>query len=71
MGNAFASPSAAKDRIIFTGQQGTFYVLQNGPVFKILAKNKLDDNFNASPVIVGRQLFLRGFKSLYCIEEKP
>jgi len=71
MGNVFASPSAAKDRIILTGQQGTFYVLQNGPVFKILAKNKLDDGFQASPVIVGRQLLLRGFKFLYCIEEKP
>jgi len=70
MGNIFASLSAAKDRIIITGQQGTFTVIQHGPAFKILAKNKLDDNFHASPVIVGRQLFLRGFKYLYCIEEK-
>jgi hypothetical protein len=37
----------------------------------VFPQNKLDDNFHASPVIVGRQLLLRGFKFLYCIEEKP
>lgn len=70
MGNVFASPVGAKDRIYITGQKGTFYVIKHGPEFKILAKNTLDDNFNASPVVIGNQLFLRGYKNLYCIEEK-
>jgi len=69
-GNLFASPFGARDRIYVTGQQGTFYVVKSGPEFQILAKNTLDDNFNASPVAIGKQLYLRGYKNLYCIEEK-
>jgi hypothetical protein len=42
-------------------------VVKQGPEFEILAKNMLEDNFNASPVAVGKQLFLRGYKHLYCI----
>jgi outer membrane protein assembly factor BamB len=70
MGNIFASLFGAKDRIYITGQKGTFYVVKQGPEFEILAKNALDDNFNASPVVVEKQLFLRGYKNLYCIEEE-
>ena len=36
----------------------------------MLATNKLDDPIDASPVAVGKQLFLRGEKFLYCIEGK-
>jgi len=70
IGNIFASLFGAKDRIYITGQKGTFYVVKQGPEFAILAKNALDDNFNASPVVVGKQLFLRGYKNLYCIERE-
>jgi hypothetical protein len=69
MGNVFASPLAAKDRIYIIGQKGTMYVLKHGPEFKVLAKNSLDDSFSASPVALGDQLFLRGYRNLYCIEE--
>ena len=46
------------------------YVLAEGKELKVLAKNTLADKFDASPVIVGNNLYLRGFKSLYCITEK-
>lgn len=70
IGSIFASLFAAKDRIYVTGQKGTFYVVKHGPEFEILAKNVLEDNFNASPVAVGNLLYLRGYKYLYCIEDK-
>lgn len=70
MGNVFASPVGVKDRVYVVGQKGTMYVIKHGPVFEVLAKNKLDDNFSASPAIVGSMLYLRGYKNLYCIEEK-
>lgn len=70
MGNVFASPVGVKDRVYVVGQKGTMYVIKHGPVFEVLAKNKLDDNFSASPAIVGSTLYLRGYKNLYCIEEK-
>ena len=69
MGNIFTSPVVSSNKIIILGQKGLAYVVKHGSNFEILAKNQLDDNFNASPVVVGNQLFLRGYKNLYCIEE--
>ena len=39
-----------------------------GPQFDLLASNQLDDGIIASPAVAGNQLFIRGYKSLYCIE---
>lgn len=69
-GNVFASLVAAQDRIYVTGKKGTFYVIKAGPKFEVLAKNELDDNFEASPAIIGNHLYLRGYKNLYCIAEE-
>jgi outer membrane protein assembly factor BamB len=70
MGNVFASLVAAQDRIYVTGKNGTFYVIKAGSKFEILAKNELDDNFEASPAIIGNNLYLRGYKNLYCIAQE-
>jgi hypothetical protein len=37
---------------------------------KMLATNRLDDSISASAALVGRELFLRGEKALYCIAEE-
>jgi outer membrane protein assembly factor BamB len=37
--------------------------------FEVLATNQLDESIDATPALVGKQLFLRGEKFLYCIEE--
>ncbi len=42
-------------------------MLKHGPELQVLATNKLDEGIDASPVPVGKQLFLRGERSLYCI----
>ncbi|KKK85703.1 hypothetical protein LCGC14_2770620 [marine sediment metagenome] len=39
--------------------------------FEVLSENRVDDGTDASPAIVGRQLFLRGTKFLYCFENPP
>ena len=39
----------------------------DGAAFEVLATNTLNDRFSASPALVGKQLFLRGHKTLYCI----
>jgi outer membrane protein assembly factor BamB len=67
--NIFSSPTGNKDKIYVAGTN-VVNVVKAGPEFSILAKNSLDDTFHASPVIVGKDLFLRGFKYLYCISEK-
>ena len=65
----FSSPTASKDRI-YVAATGIVDVVKAGSEFSLLSKNILDDTFEASPVIVGNDLFLRGAKYLYCISEK-
>ena len=65
-----ASPVAANGRIIFTARDGTFSVLKAGKTLEVLAKNKLDVQFTASPAIYNERLYLRGHGSLYCIGKK-
>lgn len=66
----YASPVAAAGRIYLVDQKGTTLVLKAGDSPEILATNRLDDKIDASPAVAGKQLFLRGEKYLYCIEEK-
>jgi outer membrane protein assembly factor BamB len=66
----YGSPMTAAGRVYFTDQSGTTVVLKAGDAFEVLAINKLNDKIDASPVAVGKQLFLRSHGALYCIEEK-
>jgi outer membrane protein assembly factor BamB len=65
----YSSPTGNNDKI-YIAAPNVVNVLKAGAEFAILAKNTLDDNFQASPVVVGNDLFLRGAKYLYCISEK-
>ncbi len=67
----YASPVAAKDRIYITGREGATVVLRHGPEFEVLATNQLDDVLDASPVMIGDLMYLRGEKFLYCIGRSP
>jgi outer membrane protein assembly factor BamB len=66
----YASPVAAKGRVYFIGREGVALVIKDQPTLEVLAENHLDDGFDASPAIVGRDLFLRGKKHLYCITKE-
>ena len=63
----YASPIGVNDRIYLAGQNGTVVVLEKSSELKVLASNKLNDGFDASPAVVGNELFLRGRENLYCI----
>lgn len=65
----YASPVAAAGRLYIAARDGRTVVLKAGPVYEVLAVNTLDDSFTASPALAGRDLFLRGMKSLYCLSE--
>lgn len=65
----YASPVGAGGRIYLAGRDGKCAVIKNSPTLEVLAVNALDDKFDASPAVVGNELFLRGHKSLYCISE--
>jgi hypothetical protein len=66
--NIYSSPVGADGRVYFTGRNGTTLVIKHSGELEVLATNKLDDEFNTSPAIVGTQLLLRGRNSLYCID---
>jgi outer membrane protein assembly factor BamB len=69
MKGVYASPVGANGFVYILGRQGMCYVLKDGVEFNVVSKNKLDDNFDASPAIIGNNLYLRGLKNLYCIAE--
>jgi hypothetical protein len=48
-----ASPVAAQARVYIAGRNGTTVVLKHGPKYEVIATNVLNDNFDASPAIVG------------------
>jgi outer membrane protein assembly factor BamB len=67
--NVFASPVGAAGRVYIAGREGDTVVLEHGPELKVLATNSLDDGFDASPALAGSEIYLRGYKNLYCIAE--
>jgi outer membrane protein assembly factor BamB len=67
--NTFASPVAARGRVYFPGREGTTLVIKSGPTYEVLAKNVLDDGFDASPALVDNEMLMRGNKFLYNIAQ--
>jgi len=65
----YASPVGVNGRVYILGRDGTALVLDSGPELKILATNSLDDGFDASPAIIGDEMYLRGYRHLYRISE--
>jgi outer membrane protein assembly factor BamB len=70
LSEVFASPVGAKGRVYLPGREGVTLVIKHGPAFEVLAKNKLDEGFDASPALVDHEMILRGYEHLYCISEQ-
>ena len=66
----FSSPVGANGRIYIAGRDGVTHVIRHGSTYELLAKNKLDDGFDASPALVDNEIFLRGYQFLYSIAER-
>ena len=67
LGTIYASPVGAGGHIYITDRDGKTAVVEQSDSFKSVAVNTLDDSFDATPVVVGNELYLRGSKHLYCI----
>ncbi|MBX3733068.1 MAG: PQQ-like beta-propeller repeat protein [Verrucomicrobiae bacterium] len=65
----YASPTGAADRVYVTGRNGVVWVLKNGTELEVLARNSLDDGFDATPALVGREIYLRGKQNLYALAD--
>jgi outer membrane protein assembly factor BamB len=65
----YASPVAAQGRVYVTGRDGTTLVIRHGSTLDVLARNTLDDGFDASAALVDGHIYLRGYRYLYDISE--
>jgi outer membrane protein assembly factor BamB len=68
--DAYASPVGADGHVYLVGRNGTTVVINNADKLDVVATNKLDEGIDASPAIVGNELFLRGKNHLFNISEK-
>ncbi len=66
--NVYASPVGWGDNVLFLGRDGAAAIIKAGRNFEVLSTNELEDRFDASPVIVGDRLLLRGRSNLYSIK---
>lgn len=65
----YASPLGANGHLYVFGREGNSVVLKDSDTYEVVARNKLNDQIDASPVIVENELYVRGHKFLYCIAE--
>jgi len=63
----YASPIAAGGHVYLCARNGNCVVIEDSDTFKIVATNSLGETLDATPAPVGKRLYIRGAKNLYCI----
>ena len=64
-----ASLWADDEKVFMLDESGTTYVIETGPEFKLIGRNRIDDLFWSTPTIAGKSLLLRGVEKLYCVRD--
>jgi len=64
----YSSITAAADYIYLTSTKGATLVLKAGPEYQVVGMNRLEST-GSNPVFVGKRMYVRGHKHLYCIGE--
>ena len=67
-GHFSASPILADGNIYFFSEMGHCYVIKPGEKYQLIARNKLDEGFMASPAVAGKSIYARSKTHLYRIE---
>lgn len=70
VGGFYASPVGAGDKVYLASKNGVTLVIKHSDTYEVLATNKLEDQFDASPAVVGDELFLKGKEYFYCIAQE-
>ena len=66
----FASPVAGDGKVYMISETGDVFVMRAGRTPEVLAKNRIEERFIASPAISGGRIFLRSDGTLYSIGPK-
>ncbi|MDG2124946.1 MAG: PQQ-binding-like beta-propeller repeat protein, partial [Verrucomicrobiales bacterium] len=69
LSRVYASPVAANGHVYLTGRDGTTVVIKDADKLKIVTTNNLGEPVDATPALVGNQLFIRSASHLYCISK--
>jgi hypothetical protein len=68
-GTTWSSLLLAGDRLYLPDQSGDCIVFRADPTLEVLARNSLSETIRASIVPSEGELFIRGYKHLYCIRK--
>ena len=71
VGEAFtASPWAYNGKVFALSEQGTTYVIEAGPEFRVVARNPLDEFTMATPAVLDDSLIIRTAEAVWRIAER-
>lgn len=65
----YATPVAANGHVYITGRSGDTVVIKDSKKLEIIGKNSVGEGVDATPALVENQIFIRGEKHLFCIQE--
>ena len=65
----YASPIAAAGHVYLTGVNGTTVVIKDAPEVQVVSTNTLGEFIGGTPAAADDDLFIRGEKHLFCIEQ--
>ncbi len=65
-----ASPVEADGRVFFLSDRGVMTIIRPGPEFSVVSKNELGEDCYASPAISQGRIYIRGEKTLFCIDRR-
>jgi outer membrane protein assembly factor BamB len=66
LGDYYASPVAADDKVFLANTEGKMTVLKAGASWQVLKVNDLGEEIHATPALSGGRIFVRTRGSLYC-----
>ena len=69
-GRFYASPWAYGGKIFLLNEDGTTWVVDDGPEFNVVRKNVLDDPAWATPAVARGSLFIRTYSGLYRFQDR-
>ena len=69
-GTLWGTMLAADGRLYVSNKEGDIFVLAASPEYKLLARNRMAEHMKAAVAPSDGQLFVRTYKSLYCIGKR-
>jgi hypothetical protein len=70
VGTTYSSIVGANGHVYITSRRGWTKVVKVGKEYVDVASNRVRDTVDSTFAIVGDEIYIRGWKNLYCIAEK-